>query len=661
MLKGVQDPHSFSNPDKARISHIKLDLSVNFLTKQFQGVATLDVTREIDAQFIILDVDDLLISSIKVDGMPVKVELGKKEEYIGQELKIPLRTFNKNPKIVIEYFTSPSAKGLIWRDAEQTDGKVQPLVYSHCQPTYASSIYPAQHSPMQRYTYDVTLRTPKELLGLMSSDKNPTELNPDGVYHFCIDKPIPSYLCSFAVGDFRYKRIGLTGRTGIYAEPVNLERAHAEFEDNEKVLALAEGRFGPYIWDIYNILVLPVDYPAGAMEHPWLSYFSKEYMMGEKPKERVRVVHHELSHSWFGNLVTAGLWGDLWLNEGLTTYGECILTGLIDPELADMLSAVYLEKYLEACRTMPLELISLKVDFSKTDAKGKVKNPRDNFSAIPYYKGFLFFKMLEQTLGQDNFNQFLRAYLEAHVFKSVTTEAFEAFLEGWLQTRPTLKAPANLKAWLYDSGIPTNIPVFSSKRIDRITEMVKGFMMQGVAAIASDYGNLANVELEYLIAKLAKENLTHDQIAALNGTFKFDKHPALNIREAWLVLCARKEFTAAYPALCEYVLYRKKPKLVASVFDILVKTTKGRTVALQLYIDGQTKWDTRGKKAALDALQRVGIDPNSQPALSSELMGSGLVAPMRALSLSTDEKPKDAVLTQTSEKDEKVRVKQANH
>lgn len=606
LQSNIQDPHSFSNPHEAFIKHIELDLSPDFETKQFTGLAKLHVEKKPSATHISLDIDELAISAILVNGDPMDYQLGKKEDFIGQELIIPLEGSNNNFIITVEYKTSPDAKGLIWRTPEQTDGKIHPLVYSHSQPTYASSIYPAQHSPMQRYTYEVTLRTPKDLMGLMSAPDNPKALNPSGEYRFNINKPIPSYLCSLAVGDFRYKQIGTDGRTGIYAEPVNLERAHKEFSENDQVLELAEKRFGTYIWDIYNILILPVDYPAGAMEHPWLSYFSNEYITGKK--DRVRVVYHELSHSWFGNLVTAGLWGDLWLNEGLTTYGESALAGLVTPDLEEILCAVYYEKFADAVKTLPPELTCLKVDFSKPDLNGKVRNPRDNFSPIAYYKGFLFFKLLEQSLGLEKFNTFIKVYLEKHAFQSVTTEIFETFLTEWLKEYPVYSAPHNLKEWLYEPGFPANTPMFSSRRIVRINELVSKFMSQGIEAVLPAYEKLINIELEYFIVKLARANLNYDQIAWLNQTFKFDKHPALNIRETWLLLCANKAYTPAYPALSEYVLYRKKPKLVANVFDILVKTEEGKALAKQLYHDGQTKLDARGKKAAFDILVRAGME-----------------------------------------------------
>lgn len=67
-----------------------------------------------------------------------------------------------------------------------------------------------------RFTFDAQVEVPKGMIALMSAE-NPQKINEDGVYHFKMEQPIPSYLMSLAVGDLAFKSVG--NETGVYAEP----------------------------------------------------------------------------------------------------------------------------------------------------------------------------------------------------------------------------------------------------------------------------------------------------------------------------------------------------------------------------------------------------------------------------------------------------------
>lgn len=70
----------------------------------------------------------------------------------------------------------------------------------------------------------------------------------------------------------------------------------------------------------YDILFMPPSFPFGGMENPCLTFVTPCLLAGDR--SLVDVIIHEISHSWFGNLVTNATWGEFWLNEGFTMYAQ---------------------------------------------------------------------------------------------------------------------------------------------------------------------------------------------------------------------------------------------------------------------------------------------------------------------------------------------------
>lgn len=65
---------------------------------------------------------------------------------------------------------------------------------------------------------------------------------------------------------------------------------------------------------------MPPSFPFGGMENPCLTFVTPCLLAGDR--SLADVIIHEISHSWFGNLVTNANWGEFWLNEGFTMYAQ---------------------------------------------------------------------------------------------------------------------------------------------------------------------------------------------------------------------------------------------------------------------------------------------------------------------------------------------------
>ena len=77
-----------------------------------------------------------------------------------------------------------------------------------------------------------------------------------------------------------------------------MDAAAKEFEDTEAMLKTAEDLCGPYVWGIYDILVLPPSFPYGGMENPCLTFATPTLLAGDK--SLANVIAHEIAHSWEG-------------------------------------------------------------------------------------------------------------------------------------------------------------------------------------------------------------------------------------------------------------------------------------------------------------------------------------------------------------------------
>src|SRR5690349_1647571 len=153
-----QDPHSYSQPGKARVTHLNWKASVDFDKKTIQAVAKWDLDVNVETDIIFFDTKDLNITKVLVDGEPAAWKLADKEPILGQALAIPVNTESK--QITIEYTTSPDAEALQWLSPQQTAGKTSPFLFTQSQAILARSWVPCQDSPAIRFTYDAEVTVP---------------------------------------------------------------------------------------------------------------------------------------------------------------------------------------------------------------------------------------------------------------------------------------------------------------------------------------------------------------------------------------------------------------------------------------------------------------------------------------------------------------------
>jgi leukotriene-A4 hydrolase len=449
------DVHSFADDAQPRQRHLVWQARVDFAARRLEARAELHFSA--GGGPVDLDTRGLDIARVTTpEGAPLAFALGPEEATLGTRLRVELPPGTS--RCQVHYRTRPEASALQWLAPAQTAGGKAPFLYSQCQAIHARSVVPLQDTPRFRLSYQAALTVPAALRGLMAAQATGrSEAGGEATEGWEMPHAIPPYLFAFAVGELAARELG--PRSAVWAEPALLEAAAFEFSEVDAMLGAAEGLLGRYVWGRFDVLVLPPSFPYGGMENPCLTFLTPTVLVGDR--SLVNVLAHELSHSWTGNLVSNASAEDFWLNEGFTVFVERrILRALEGAESVALHAAVGRQSLVDAVagfRERPA-LTRLRTRLAGLD-------PDDAYSQVPYEKGYLFLRALEEAVGSARFDGFLRQYLEAFAFQSLTTEEFLRFLA---QALPEAGARVEVARWVDGEGIPEGAPAERSARLERL-------------------------------------------------------------------------------------------------------------------------------------------------------------------------------------------------
>ena len=577
-MAAVRDIHSYSEPGRVRVRHVDLDLDVRFDRRILEGSATLHLDRlDPSADALTLDTRALEVAGAEAaspggDFRPVEFSLSPPDPILGSALRVALPA--GADRVRVRYATVPGASGLQWLSPPQTAGRRHPFLFSQSQAIHARSWIPIQDTPQVRLTYGATIRTPPELVAVMSAAGNPTSNGErGGVYRFSMPQRIPAYLLAIAAGDLDFAPLG--PRSGVYAEPALLDRSAHEFADTEKMMEAAERLYGPYRWDRYDVLVLPPSFPFGGMENPRLTFATPTVLAGDR--SLVSLIAHELAHSWSGNLVTNATWSDFWLNEGFTTYLERrIDEEVYGPEFAAM-EAVLGRQDLED----EIDRLEDRDEILHIDLSGR--DPDDAATRLPYEKGALFLRFLEEHYGRARFDEFLRGYFDHFAFQSITTADFVAYLREHLLSRDGRAAVAvPLETWIEKPGLPAGAPRPRSAALEEVSRVAADWTKQRISSADVPFARWRTQQrLQFLRQlPLSLPVVAMEELDAVHGLTTTGNN---EVAFQWLLMAIRADYAAADARLEDFLTSIGRRKYIKPLYEELVKTPAGRERALAIY------------------------------------------------------------------------------
>ena len=566
------DPHSYTDTDQGRIRSIDIAWTVDFATHRLRGRVTLTLEGA-RGGFLDLDTRDLQIGRITAaDQGELAWALAEADAILGRRLRIELP--EDTPSVTIEYETSSEASALQWLKPANTAGKKHPYLFSQCQPHHARSMLPLQDSASVRFRYTAVVEVPQPLVAVMSaapgkrSDGDGKTLH----YSFEMPQPIPGYLLALAVGNLDSRDLG--PRSRVYTEPEMLDAAAWEFEAADSMLHKAEELFGPYRWERYDFLVMPPAFPYGGMENPRLTFLTPSLLAGDR--SLVNVLAHELAHSWTGNLVTNATMNDFWLNEGFTVWAERrILESLEGEEAVSLAAAIGRSELEDAIKEFGVDSPFTRL---KNDLEGV--DPDEVYSVVPYEKGFLFVALLERTVGREAMDSFLRDYMDRFEFMSITTEDFLEFLEERL---PGVAAKIDARRWIYESGVPANEPVFSSRRRKELQKLGEGFK-QGLLPDPAD-AKMWRVDEWLVWFGALPSKLSTEECDWLETTFSFNESGNAEILCKWLVIAANSSYEKSYGKIRGFLGTFGRMKFLKPLYKSLYANPDTRELALSIFLE----------------------------------------------------------------------------
>ncbi|NWZ05665.1 LKHA4 hydrolase, partial [Agelaius phoeniceus] len=586
----MADPSSFASPACCLTRHLHLRCRADFGARVLRGTAALTVRAEREAlRCLVLDTKDVQVFKVTVNGQDAQFAFGEKHSFKGTPLEITFpNELRRGQEAIVEisFESSPQSSALQWFTPEQTSGKKHPFLFSQCQAIHCRAIFPCQDTPAVKLTYYAEISVPKELVALMSANRDGEGPDPEDsahkVYRFSQNVPIPCYLFALVVGALESRKIG--PRTLVWAEKELVDKSAYEFSEAEAMLKTAEDLAGPYVWGQYDLLVLPPSFPYGGMENPCLTFVTPTLLVSTAA---IKVIAHEISHSWTGNLVTNKTWEHFWLNEGHTVYLERRIGGRLFGEQFRHFQA--LGGWRELQNTINTlgdknPVTNLVINLDEVD-------PDVAYSSVPYEKGFALLFYLEQLLGgPDVFIGFLKAYVQTFAYKSIITEDWKKFLYSYFKDKVDILDKVDWNSWFHAPGMPPVKPTYDTT----LSNACIALSQRWIQAKESDLGSFSSADLkemsshqliEFLALLLLEEPLPLSHVQRMQEVYNFNAINNSEIRFRWLRLCIRSKWEAAIPLALKMATDQGRMKFTRPLFRDLYGFDKSRDLAVKTFLE----------------------------------------------------------------------------
>ncbi|MGJ3507801.1 aminopeptidase N [Enemella sp. A6] len=365
----------------------------------------------------------------------------------------------------------------------------QTYLYSHAAPADARRIFPVFEQPDLKASFVLSVTAPREwLVTANQPDVHTEDVESEAgramkTWSFAPSPPMSSYLVAVAAGPWhRVEDAWSMDMQGQQIEvPLGIlcRQSLAEHLDADDIFTITKQGLThyhelfdyPYPWTKYDQVFVP-EYNLGAMENPGCVTFNEKFIFRSVPtraqyQSRANVILHEMAHMWFGDLVTARWWDDIWLNESFAEYmGTAVsadatqFTDAWIPFADQRKSWAYTADQLPSTHPIVADI----VDLEAAD---------QNFDGITYAKGAAVLKQLVYWVGPDAFHEGVRRYFRRHAFGNATLADLLAELESasgrdlgsWAQAWLETSGPSVLRAeWVPGEGETRTLRV--SQQVD---------------------------------------------------------------------------------------------------------------------------------------------------------------------------------------------------
>ncbi len=429
-------------------SKYELNFHVNRDKTELKGETT--IYGEAKTEQIKIHAVDMTIDKIEIDGI--------KTEYQHETGVIYLKTERGEHKITIWHHSSvdEDMQGA-YLSKYQKDGKEEHLLTTQFESHYAREAFPCIDEPAAKAVYKISLTSDDiedTLLSNMPIEQETVE-NGQKTAIFAKTPRMSSYLVAFIAGKLISYETSSKHGVKIAAYAVNNQKTEdlklpGDFAAD--VLDYYDELFQtPYPLPKLDLVAIP-DFDAGAMENWGLVTFREIAMLANEKSSIEQkiyistVVAHELSHMWFGDLVTMKWWDDLWLNESFANTMELYSTAKVRPEY-NAWDDFYTDTVQIALRRDCLPGVQpVHVDVENVEEIDTLFD-----GAIVYAKGGRMVVMLMHAMGEENFFKGLKDYFDQHKYSNTCAD------DLWNALTPYADFDVKefMTPWLIQPGFPS--------------------------------------------------------------------------------------------------------------------------------------------------------------------------------------------------------------
>lgn len=423
--------------------------------------ATLRATKALSE--IELDAYDLTIEMILVDNQAadfkLKYEPATKTGTITIKPKKPIAA-GKETVVEVTYTVKAQATsqdGMFV--ATETEGKTTlPGYFTHFEALSAQRFFPCNDQPADKATSEVLAVVDEAYQVVSNGRKEKDEKFQDGGknlrrVHWKQESPHSTYLVAIAIAQLEPVLVSDDVPSHLWVPPGTKDRAFIAQDALKGLYNFQVGFTGTkYPWAKLDVVAVP-GYFWGGMENTSVIFERTSRLLVDHKNDQtartgiVGLLSHEMAHQYFGDLVTCAWWNETWLNEGFATWlGVKTLddyNGNEDVEIsrARALTEGYF-KQEDGPRAHPLVL--------------KAPSPDLAFDAVSYTKGAQVLRMLELWLSTPEMKKVVKAYLEKHAGKGVTSDDF--FKAVYETTKKEKELKGFKESWLGKKGYPVIFP-----------------------------------------------------------------------------------------------------------------------------------------------------------------------------------------------------------
>ncbi|HUJ30855.1 MAG TPA: M1 family aminopeptidase [Candidatus Acidoferrum sp.] len=440
-------PRELARERASRVSNVRYQLSFNLAPT----AATTQGSERI--QFDLRDVASLLldyragtVTRLSVNGEPLPPALDN------GHIELPARALHVGENVVqIEFVSNVALAGKpLTRFEDRDDGSE--YIYTLFVPMDASMAFPCFDQPDIKGRFQLAVVAPEDWTVISNTATKESSAAPQQRRRTLFEetRPISTYLFAFAAGPFQ--RIHDTpGLPGLYVRKSQSKRAETEAPEVQQIAAdgikyLSAYFAQPFPFPKYDMVLIP-GFAYGGMEHAGATFLREESVLFRTAPTHIdflgrdTLVLHELTHQWFGDLVTMRWFDDLWLKEGFAQHMAYQALASLKP------NEQIWKRFYESIKPAAYEIDSTEGTTPIYQDIPNLKDAKSAYGAIVYSKAPGVLKQLAFVLGAEHFRDGLRVYLKqhaysnaewsdlVHAFEQVSGKPLDNWADMWIRHR----------------------------------------------------------------------------------------------------------------------------------------------------------------------------------------------------------------------------------